>query len=337
MYVVEISPAVGKGLFGALNQLAITIGILAIEAFGIGNILKYYHLAILPMTVILLFTVLGIFLRETPRWLLSKGQIKESTRVLQLLRGTQYDKEVDELQSAIHAEEGNFFSKIRFLRQKPSFLALIFSVLLMVFQQLCGPNAFVFFASRILRNAGATPLTASIETSIGIGLIQVVATTIAVIVVDIVGRKVLLFIGSIGSLLTSIVMGIYFILFNAYDIHPPDKIPIVCIAIFIIVFSLGWAPVPWLMINELSPTKVRAVVAGIATAVNWSLAALVTGIFDVDSVEKHSYLVYWSFAFMSFLSIVFVLFLPETKGRSLQEIENDLAHYRPFHCRQGLC
>ena len=97
IYVVEISPAVGKGLFGALNQLAITIGILAIEAFGIGNVLKYYHLAILPMMVILLFTVLGIFLRETPRWLLSKDQIKQSTQVLQLLRGTQYDKEVDEL------------------------------------------------------------------------------------------------------------------------------------------------------------------------------------------------------------------------------------------------
>ena len=81
--------------------------------------------------------------------------------------------------------------------------------------------------------------------------------------------------------------------------------------------------------SELSPTKVRAVIAGIATAVNWLLAALVTGIFDVDSVRKHSYLVYWSFAFMLFLSIVFVLFLPKTKGRSLQEIENNLAHYRP--------
>ena len=81
-----------------------------------------------------------------------------------------YDKEVDELQLAIHAEEDNFFSKMQFLRQKPAFLALIFSVLLMAFQQLCGPNAFVFFASQILTNAGATPLTASIETSIDIGL-----------------------------------------------------------------------------------------------------------------------------------------------------------------------
>ena len=128
-----------------------------------------------------------------------------------------------------------FFSKMWFLRQKPAFLALIFSVLLMAFQQLCGPNAFVFFASQILTNARVPPLTASIETSIGIGLIQVVATAIAVIVVDMVGRRVL-FIGSIGSLLTSIVMGIYFILLNAYDIHPPDKIPIVCIAIL----DLAW-------------------------------------------------------------------------------------------------
>ena len=274
MYVVEISPAAGKGLFGALNQLAITLAYLLSRHLVLAtslNITTWLYYPWWSYTThdghILLFTVLGIFLHETPRWLLSKGQIKESTWVLQLLHGTQYDKEVDELQSAIHAEEGNFFNKMWFLRQKPAFLDLIFSVLLMAFQQLCGPNAFVFFASQILTNARVPPLTASIKTSIGIGLIQVVATAIAVIVVDMVRRRVL-FIGSIGSLLTSIVMGIYFILYN---IHPPDKIPIVCIAIFIIGFtcSLGWGPVPWLMISELSPTKVRAVIAGIATAVNW--------------------------------------------------------------------
>ena len=221
-----------------------------------------------------------------------------------------------------------------YMKTKPALLALLFSVLLMMFQQLCGPNAIIFFANDILIAAGDSPETASIKSSIGIGVIQVIATMVAVIVIDIVGRKLLLFVGSIGALITLTVMGVYFLLVNAYEMHNvPSMIPIVCIALFIISFSLGWGPIPWLMINELSPTKVRAVIAGVATALNWSLAALVTGIFGIGEVKSHSYVAYWMFAFMALLSFVFVLFLPETKGYSLQEIEHKLANYKPFRCR----
>ena len=333
MYVVEISPALGKGLFGALNQLAITIGILGVEAFGIGDVLKYYHLSLLPMAIVLLYIMLAFFLKETPRWLVSKGRVKQSTAVMKTLRGTLFEKELEQLQSSLNAEEPDFRSKMNFMKTKPALLALLFSVLLMTFQQVCGPNAIIFFANDILIKGGDPPLIASIKSSIGIGVIQVIATAVAVIVIDIVGRKFLLFVGSIGAFVTLTVMGIYYLLVNAYNMHLTSYIPIVCITLFIISFSLGWAPIPWLMISELSPTKVRAIIAGTATAVNWSLAALVTGIFGIGVVRTHSYVAYWMFALMALLSFVFVLFLPETKGYSLQEIEHKLANYRPFRCR----
>ena len=120
MYIVEISPTLGKGLFGSLNQLAVTIGVFAVEALPIiGNdFFSYTRLAIVPVVIIVIFVILvALFVRETPRWLVSREKVKEAADMLAFLRGVQYDDELEEIQTAIHSENVNIYSKIKYLKK----------------------------------------------------------------------------------------------------------------------------------------------------------------------------------------------------------------------------
>ena len=335
MYIVEISPTLGKGLFGSLNQLAVTIGVFAVEALPIGNdFFKYTRLAIVPMILILILVILvALFLRETPRWLVSREKVKEAADMLAFLRGVQYDDELEEIQTAIHSENSTFYNKIKYLKKKPAYLALVFSVSLLVFQQVCGVNAIVFYGSRIFTAAGFNRYQANLFAAVGIGVIQVIGTFIAAVVVDICGRKLLLFIGSAGSFVSTFVLGIFFLLKHNGD-SPPSVLPVLCVILFISSFALSWGPIPWVMVNEFSPITVRALIVGVATATNWLFSLLVTGLFDIDIVLKYNYVVWFIFSAMSVLSIVFVCLLPETKGRSLQKIVRDLADYQVWRVRK---
>ena len=336
MYIVEISPTLAKGLFGSMNQLAVTIGIFIVEALGIkSDFFAYNTLAVIPMILILIFVVLStLFLQETPRWLVSRGRVKEAAVRLNFLRKVNFDKELEELQSALHAENITFLNRVKFLKEKPAYLALFFSISLLVLQQVCGINAIIFYASKILQDAGFNQHLANIYAAVGIGVIQVIFTFITVIVVDLSGRKILLFIGSVGSFLTTFVIGLYFLLRQDFHIKWPQALPVICVAVFIAAFALSWGPVPWVMVSEFSPITVRALIVGVATATNWLFAVIVTAMFDIGAVQKYPYVIWWVFSAFSLISIVFVLLVPETKGRSLQEIVHDLQTYKIFRVRK---
>ena len=283
--------------------------------------------------ILMLVTLVSLFLRETPRWLVSRGNVKEAAGMLAFLRGVQYDDELEEIQTAIHSANGNFYSKIKFLKKKPSYLALAFSVTLLVFQQVCGINAIIFYGSQIFKAAGFTPYQANLFAAVGIGVIQVIGTFIAAVVVDICGRKLLLFIGSAGSFVSTFVLGIFFLL-KHNDSNPPTVLPVLCVIVFISSFALSWGPIPWVMVNEFSPITVRALIVGVATATNWLFSTLVTVLFDIKIVQEYNYVVWLIFSAMSVLSIVFVCLLPETKGRSLQKIVRDLEDYKVWRVRK---
>lgn len=332
MYIVEISPTLAKGLFGSMNQLAVTIGIFIVEALGIkSDFFAYNTLAVIPMILILIFVVLStLFLQETPRWLVSRGRVKEAAVRLNFLRKVNFDKELEELQSALHAENITFLNRVKFLKEKPAYLALFFSISLLVLQQVCGVNAIIFYASRILQKAEFDQYQANIYAAVGIGVIQVIFTFITVIVVDLSGRKILLFIGSVISFLTTFMIGLYF----HFDTKLPQALPVICVAVFIAGFALSWGPVPWVMVSEFSPITVRALIVGVATATNWLFAVIVTAMFDIGAVQNYPYIIWWVFSAFSLISIVFVLLVPETKGRSLQEIVHDLENYKIFRVRK---
>lgn len=339
MYINEIAPAKLRGLFGSLPQLFITIGILLVYALGTG--LNYYWVANVAIGISLLLVVLGLFLQETPRWLVANNYQDTAEVVLRKLRGPNYDvdSEMSELQNS-NDTTVTLNQKIRLLLKKRAFIPLLFSLGLMFFQQFSGVNVVMFYAGSVLENAGFPKSEATLIADFSVGTIQVFATIVAVLLVDLFGRKILLVVSSIVMAISTGALGFYFFFTNKYicvpqvlnstvcqgqyGYHDFSYLAVVGMALFTIGFSIGWGPIPWLMMGELFPLKVRGILSGVATAVNWLFAFIITMAFGQYQEAVQPYGGWWSFTILTLIGIPFVIiFLPETKGKTLEQIEED--------------
>lgn len=192
-------------------------------------------------------------------------------------------------------------------------------------QQLSGINGVIFFAKDIFEGAGAGD-RASLYTII-VGVVQTIATVVASILVDRAGRRILLLISSIGMGVTLAVFGYYFKLKeNNTDVSNISWLPLVCLVVFIIVFSLGLGPLPWMMSGEILAPEIKSFGSGAAVSTNWICVSIVTFFFKplLDAIGSSS--TFWMFAVVCFIAAAFVLLvIPETKGKSIQEIQNELA------------
>ena len=326
---MEISPTNLKGLFGSINQLAVTVGILLI--YVMTTLTRYYIVALVAIGCTLIFVIAVMFLPETPRWLIANRQRLRANAILYRLRGPKANivREMNTLEKAIEKEEEfSFVDQVKMLSQRSSLIPLIFSIILMFFQQFCGINVIIFYAGNVLETAHMGVKTANISADFGVGVIQVIFTLISVLLVDLLGRRVLLTLGGALLSLSTAALGIFFFLEQKYPNNATiasdsfQFIAVACLAVFIIGFSLGWGPIPWLMMGELAPLQIRGIVSGIATALNWSFSAIITVSFNKYSSVVHPYGAWWTFSVISALSIVFVLvFLPETRGKDLEDIQ----------------
>lgn len=331
LYITEISPKNLRGLFGAMNQLAITVGVLLVQALGIG--LSYAWLCVVGLAIMLLYVPLtSMTLRESPRWLISQGRNLQAGKVLAWLRGPNFNvnKEQMEIEAQLASEEKLTFSeKMRALATRSAFHPLVLAMLLMFFQQFSGVNAVIFNGQQIIEQAGVSH--AAIMATVTIGIAQVVATLVGVILTDILGRKVLLITGGIIMCLSMAALSVYDLLKNKPYCHPPDDskcidnlqpLAITAVMFYIIGFSIGWGALPWLMASELIPMRVRGTGVGIATGINWICAAIVLGFFGSYQNLVKPWGTFLTFGIICLLSIIFVaVFTPETKGKSLEEIE----------------
>lgn len=209
--------------------------------------------------------------------------------------------------------------------------------MMMVFQQFCGINAVLFYDAKIFSTAGFKDAEG---VSLAVGGTQVIATGVACLLVDKSGRRILLIIGGIVMFVCTLLLGIY------YDIAklPKDAdekqisifgswshsvalsniswLAVLCVLVYIIVFSLGWGPLPWLLMSEIFPPRARGLASGIVTLINWSFVFVVTYSFDSMTRTFYEQGTFWFFSGFSLLSFLFVLFfVPETKGKTLEEIE----------------
>lgn len=347
VYLVEVSPTRLKGMFGSMYWFSTAVGILLVYVLGAIPGFGYSNLSLSTAVLVLPCAVLYAFLPETPRWLATNQRLGEAWKVMQQLRGkgTDVSAEMQALQRNV-AGSGKLTwkAKLQYLRDKSAYRPLLVTVFLMLFQQFTGSNVVLFYAGTILTDAKVT--NAQQVAGYAVGGTQVIAVFVSVLCVDCAGRKVLLVLSSAFVSLSTAMLGLYYFLtdyvcvkyyhVNATSPSNLTDLPLYCepitskffvlvilsVVLFIVSFSIGWSTIPWVMMTELSPLRVRGLFSGVATLVNWSAAAFVTGLFPIYQNAVGHYGSWWTLTSITLLSIPFViLFVPETKGKSLEQIE----------------
>ena len=270
---------------------------------------------------------------------MTQNRDNEAQEVLVWLRGPQYDvdKELKEVTQQLELENKAKLSLLEIMRefQKKSVLyPVIIAIFLMFFQQFSGISGITFNAIDIFKDANIK--SPGLLSSIAIGGTQVVTTFIGTLLADVVGRRILLLISTTVMCVSLIAMGTYQYLNEQPYCDPPDDskckshlypMAIASMACFIAGFSIGMGGLPWIIASEIIPLKVRGFGVGIATCANWIFFIIITGLFRnyVDAV--HSWGAFWSFALVCFCGIIYVaVFIPDTKGKSLEEIERSFQY-----------
>ncbi|HET9146607.1 MAG TPA: sugar porter family MFS transporter [Acetobacteraceae bacterium] len=325
LYLAEMAPPERRGGIVTINQFYITLGILV--SYIVGFLLSHagngwrWMLGLGSLPGIILFIGM-VLLPESPRWLMGHGRAEQAERALRYLRGgADVTEEYRTLRHDIAAEqEGTAPWSEVFARRAR--MPLIIGVGLAIFQQVTGINTVIYFAPTIFQSAGLPSASVSILATAGVGLVNVIMTVVAMRLLDRVGRRLMLLWGLGGMLATLLILAICFWIGLGGAL---SWITVASVAAYVAFFAIGLGPVFWLLIAEIFPLAVRGRGMSLATIANWAFNMIVSITFLdlVNGIGRGpTFLIY---AIMTLVTIVFTWFLvPETKGRSLEEIEHAL-------------
>ncbi|MEI8043534.1 MAG: sugar porter family MFS transporter [Verrucomicrobiota bacterium] len=335
MYIAEIAPAHLRGRLVSVNQIAIVGGILAVyfvnyfvarsgdQAWNETTGWRWmFASGILPSVA---FALLLLRIPESPRWLVEMGRVGEAEKILTRVAGESFARaELASIRAALSVERGNwselFSSALR--------LPLIVGILLAILQQVTGINVFLYFGTTIFKNMSAsTGVDAGMLQQIVIGGASTLSTVAAIATVDKWGRKPLMFLGAAGMGISLLAMGLM-----AQNIADPSSVSgwmLLFIIVYVVCFGLSVGPVTWVILSEIYPTAVRGRALGLATFFLWMADYAVTQTFPMMDAKGSWFVQRFNHAFPFYIYAVFCMALilvlwflvPETKGRSLEEIE----------------
>ncbi|KAI4491219.1 hypothetical protein M0802_010315 [Mischocyttarus mexicanus] len=333
MYVGEIAETSIRGALGSFLQLFITFGLF--YSYVIGPFVSYVVFWILCACLPVISFVLFMLMPESPYYLISKGKRQEAVAALAKLRSTSesaVQSVADEMQ-ATYEESIQTQTKFSDLfTVKANFKALLFTVLLASFQQLTGINVVLFYMGSIFDAAGSS-LDPNIATII-VGAVQIAASFVTPFVVDRLGRKLLLITSGIGEIVTLGALGLYFYLQKYEDKEVAESIamlPVISLVIFIATYCIGWGPLPWAVMGEMFAPDVKSKASGITVSMCWLLAFFITKFASDITSAFGNHTTYWMFGVFCLISVLFTIFiLPETKGKSLKEIQDELNGVKPI-------
>lgn len=320
LYIAEVAPVNIRGALVSLNQLAITVGIVISYLIDFvfapsGGWRWMLGLAVVPSLI------LGIgmyFMPPSPRWLLSKGFNERARGVLERIRSTKnVDGEFEEIKENLSLERESKWSD---LLDPAVRSALIIGIGLAAFQQLTGINTVIYYAPIILQYAGFESNTITILATAGIGVINVLLTVVAILLIDKVGRRPLLLVGLIGMIISLGILGLAFALPRLSG--SLAYIAVISLMLYVGSFAIGLGPVFWLMISEIYPLKIRGRAMSTATVTNWgtNLIVAITFLSLIQFLGTPG--TFWLYGIIGIAALIFVyLRVPETKGKSLEEIE----------------
>lgn len=317
-YISEIAPAKNRGRLVSMYQFNIVLGILM--AFLSNYLLRdagsqpwrwMLGVEAIPAFLYMLFV---LYIPKSPRWLLSKSKVAEAKQVLQKMN---IGMDIDQLSQDIQQAKGNKKGESIFLKKYRFPLMLAF--LVAFFNQMSGINAFLYYAPRIFEIAGLEQ-DSSLLSSIGIGVVNLIFTLIGVFLIDKAGRKQLMFVGSIGYIISLLLVACAFF-FKWGGLSVP-----IFLFIFIASHAVGQGAVIWVFISEIFPNHLRASGQAFGSSVHWVLAAIIPSLVPVLFTSIGAGYVFLFFAIMMFFQLLFVLFMmPETKGKSLETLSRELS------------
>ena len=323
LYISEIAPAKMRGMLVSLYQLAIVLGInfvyfvnlkianVGTESWNIDMGWRYMlGSEIIPA---LLFFLLLFLVPASPRWLTLKGREKEAAAILEKVNGKEKGGEVlNEIKETIKVEKGTwqelFSTKLR--------RALIIGLVLALFSQITGINAIIYYAPEIFKNIGFGTDSA-LQQTLTIGFVNTIFTFVAIYFIDRIGRRTLLLWGLSGMIVCLFGTGLVFYLGLSSSIWT-----LIFILGFIASFSSSLGPIPWVLISEIFPTKIRGLAMSFATMTLWLGVVAITQFTPIMLENLGGAYTFWIFMANAVFLLIFVYKkVPETKGRTLEEIE----------------
>ena len=357
VYIAELAPERWRGRLGTLFQLGIVVGIFLtlfvnklVQEHGIdawNSFLAWLHQQPLPVDnemwnrttgwqwmlgigalPALLFMVLLLGVPESPRWLAQNNREEEARQILYRAAGAvDGEKHLAEIREAISQEEGRFSELFEGVYFRPLALAVV----LMLCSQFCGINAIIYYSTKIFKAAGAD-MTTAFSSSAWVGLVNVLATFVAISLVDKAGRRPLLL---LGTAVQTLALGMIGWMFFANLSATQPAVLFGCIIVFIAAFGMAIGPIGWLFCSEVFPNRVRGRAMSVAAMSVWISCYIVAQTFPMlnDNPNIGPAKTFWIYAAVSLFSFVFVaLCIPETKGRTLEQIER---YWKGGEARKG--
>ena len=319
VYIAELAPADLRGRLVGMFQINVVLGILlayfsnyCIATLGLGAFEWRWQLGVAAVPALLFFIMLfGI--PQSPRWLATQHRIEEARSVLTLLRSTNYETELKEIVDSIHLERSRgdeplFQRKFRY----PIFVAITTGV----FNQLSGINAILYYLPSIFMAAGFSNLSGDLQ-AVAIGAMNLCATLLAMSLIDKLGRKTLLLIGSAGTALC--LAGVAEIFFTQRN-----QSWLVWILVGYIFFFAPLGAVVWVYIGEIFPNTVRSKGQGLGSSSHWIMNAIISALFPVVAKASGAYPFVFFGAMMVLQFFIVFFFYPETKGFTLEEMQHRL-------------
>jgi sugar porter (SP) family MFS transporter len=341
MYISEIAPAKSRGLLVSVNQLTIVIGILAAQivnwriadvvpagitesdfakTWNVTHGWRWMFAACAAPSV--LFFIGALFVPESPRWLAKAGRGDKARAVLARLGGDAYaDAALTDIGATSTDEHKGFRLGDLFNRKLAGVLTL--GVFLAVFQQWCGINVIFNYAGEIFTQAGFN-MNDALTNIVATGSVNLVFTLVALFTVDRLGRRPLMLLGSAGLAIAYVAIGYcYHVKSSGGNIPPMLFLGLVLVAIA--TYAMSLAPVVWVVISEIFPNQIRGAAMSFSVGALWVACFILTYTFPIFKSQLGADVTFWLYAGVCLVGLVFLFFrLPETKGRSLEDLEKDL-------------
>ncbi len=323
LYIAEVAPARIRGRMVSLNQLAIVSGMVVVyyvnslianlgdNAWNVASGWRWmFASGALPAAM---FFLLLFLVPESPRWLTERGREDEALRVLERVGGREEAlAQMQEIRQVLAQESGSLAQLFAPGLRVPLVIALALAVL----QQITGINVVLYYAPEIFKTAGVKA-TQAIGDTVTVGVVNMLFTLVAIWMVDKLGRKPLLLIGTVGMGVSLALLGGAFA-----GQHVQGPWVLLCVLGYVAAFAMAMGPVVWVIMAEIFPTQIRGRAMSIATVCLWVACYGVSQTFPWMLKHLHGPATFWFYAGMCLLAVLFVAgYVPETKGKTLEEIE----------------